>query len=93
MAIVATLNAFKTPHQPHVIENVVTERLWPMHWASPRYFMAMASATGRTIYIQAPALAPIPITAQGELSKAVAQTRAAKAAAPEQTRSEASWAR
>jgi hypothetical protein len=72
MAIVATLDAFKTLHQPHVIENVVTER---------------------TFYIQVPALAPIPISAQGELSKAVAQTRAAKAAASEQTRSEASWAR
>lgn len=92
MAIAAAIDAVKKPHEPHVNENVVTERLWPMHWASHRYFMAMTSATGRTIYIQAPA-APVTIFAQSELAKAVMQTRAAKAAASEQPRLENLWAR
>ncbi|MFI7706535.1 hypothetical protein [Nonomuraea sp. NPDC049480] len=81
------------PHEPHVIENVAIERDWPMYWAPPVYFMAMSSATGRTVYIPAPESIRFPIPTEGELAKAVAQTRDAKAAASEQSRSEDLWAR
>ncbi len=80
-------------HTSHVVESVVTERDRPMCWAPPVYFMAMSSATGRTVYIPAPEPIRFPIPAEGELAKAVAQIRAAKAAASEQSRSENLWAR
>jgi hypothetical protein len=85
------IDAVKTPHKPHVIENPVAEWHWRAYWAPPVYFMAMTSATGGTIYIPAPAPAQIPTGALGELAKAVAQTRAATAF--ERSTSEASWAR
>ncbi|MFD8529483.1 hypothetical protein ACFV0L_18885 [Streptosporangium canum] len=80
MAIVEALDLVKTRHEPLVVDNAITERPWPMFWASPGYFVPVVTASGRTIWRQAPELIHFPIPTEGELAKAVKQVRAARAA-------------
>jgi hypothetical protein len=50
-------------------------------------------ASGFIFYRQVEEMIRIPFPTEGELAKAAAQTRAAKTAASEQSRTEDSWAR
>lgn len=57
-------------------------------WSFPGRYEAVVTATGRIIYRQLPEMIRVPFPTEGELAKAVAQTRAARSAAEESSRRE-----
>ncbi|MEQ4717837.1 hypothetical protein [Nonomuraea sp. B19D2] len=87
----------KTPLQPEVTDHVITDQPLSTLWTSPRGREVIMTPAGpvvyRWIYEPAPEMSGFPMPTKGKLAKAVAQTRATKAAASEQSRPEASWAR
>ncbi|MEV0379729.1 hypothetical protein [Nonomuraea sp. NPDC050643] len=57
-------------------------------WSFPGRYEAVVTATGSIVYRQFPEMIRVPFPTEGELAKAVAQTRVAQAAAEESARGE-----
>ncbi|MER7365997.1 hypothetical protein [Nonomuraea wenchangensis] len=90
------MDAVKTPREPEATDQVITDRPWYTLWISPQGHEVIMTPAGPVIYrwiYPALEMSPLPMHTEGKLAKAAAQTRDAKAAASEQSRSEASWAR
>ncbi|GAA3723079.1 hypothetical protein GCM10022224_104550 [Nonomuraea antimicrobica] len=82
------MDAVKTPHEPQAIDNVSTVQSCSTLWTSPQGYQVIMTPAGpivyRWIYRPAEEMTQFPMPTEG---------KRAKAAASEQSRSEASWAR